>query len=133
MCHRWMMWTGLVRLHVFCNGAAVSQAQSKNVYLDSISRAALSWWSVSVIPLWKAWQLIVDTFGQSAPPYLGPGMRFFFDRLAALDALTKAQLGTLLDETWGEVVNVNNFTKDELVMKVLAYEGIWVDLAYGTV
>lgn len=135
LTRRWSELAGLATLWEFCTIAAVSaalQAKSKNVYLDSGSRGLLSWWGVSVLPLWRIWELIVDQLSnEQTLPYLGPGVRFFSDRLTALNALTKSQLGTLLDETWGETVNVNNFTKDELVMKVLAYENIWVDLEYG--
>jgi hypothetical protein len=136
LTRRWSELAGLATLWEFCTIAAVSaalQAKSKNVYLDSSSRGLLSWWSVSVIPLWRAYELTIDAFGQSSPPYMGAGLGFFYDRLSALNALTKSELGTMLDEVWDEVVNVNSFTKDELVMKVLAYEGIWVDLAYGAV
>jgi hypothetical protein len=124
----------LATLREFCIHAAVSaalQASSKNVYLDSTARGLLSWFGVSVLPLWRIWELIAEQLpNEQDLPYLGPGMRFFFDRLTALNALTKAQLGTLLDDDWGEVVNTANFTKDELIEKVLAYEGMWVELGY---
>ena len=111
----------------------MSEARSKNVYLDSIARGTLSWWGVSVLPLWRAWELITDRFYEQAIPYLGPGVQFFLDRLAALQALTKSALATLLDEAWGETVDPDDFLKNELIEKVLTYEGMWVDLSYPNV
>jgi len=116
-----------------CTGAAVSVDQSKNIYIDNTVRGLLSWWGVSALPLWQVWELVVDRFFEQTIPYLGPGWRFFSDRLTALNALTKTQLGELLDDEWDEVVNTANFTKNELIEKVLAYEGMWVDLGYPNV
>jgi hypothetical protein len=108
------------------------QAKSKNVYLDSATRGLLSWFGVSVLPLWHIWELIIERLPvEQDLPYLGPGMRFFFDRLTALTALTKAQLATLLEDDWGEVVDPDDFLKNELIEKVLAYENMWVDLGYS--
>lgn len=100
-----------------------------NVWLDSAVRRNLSLFSGSVVPLWRIWQRIVDL---SITAHLSPIVDQLNTRITALNALTKAALAALLETAWGEIVNPDAFTKNQLVEKVLAYEGIWVDLGYGT-
>lgn len=102
-----------------------------NVYLDNTARLRLSLFQGSVVPLWRIWERIVDVFAAGPVPYLAPAVTLLQERTTALTALTKAALATLLEVTWGEVLNPDDFTKNALVMKVLAHEGLWVDLGYG--
>lgn len=100
-----------------------------NVWLDSCVRRDLGLLSGSVVPLWRIWQRIVDL---NITTHLSPIVDRLNARITALNALTKAALATLLQSTWGEIVDPDNFTKSQLVEKVLAHEGIWVELGYGT-
>lgn len=121
----------LATLQLPSTGAAVSQARSMNTYLDSTARLRLNLTQGSVVPLWRAWERIVDVFAAQSVPYLAPAVTLLQERIAALNALTKSALAALLEATWGEPLNPDDFTKNALVMKVLAYEGLWVDLGYG--
>lgn len=100
-----------------------------NVWLDSAVRTNLSLFSGSVVPLWRIWERIVDL---NVTTHLSPIVDQLQARITALTALTKSALAALLLASWGETVDPDSFTKNELVMKVLAYEGMWVDLGYGT-
>jgi hypothetical protein len=100
-----------------------------NVWLDSAVRTDLSLFSGSVVPLWRIWQRIVDL---NITTHLSPIVDQLNARITALNALTKAALAALLQSTWSETVDPDAFTKNQLVEKVLAYEGIWVELGYGT-
>jgi hypothetical protein len=100
-----------------------------NVWLDSCVRRDLSLFSGSVAPLWRIWERIVDL---NITTHLSPIVDLLNARITVLNALTKAALATLLQSTWGETVDPDAFTKNQLVEKVLAYEGIWVELGYGT-
>jgi hypothetical protein len=100
-----------------------------NVWLDSCKRREIGLFSGSVVPLWRVWERIVDL---NITTHLSPIVDQLNARITALTALTKAALATLLQSTWGETVDPDNFTKNLLVEKVLAYEGIWVELGYGT-
>jgi hypothetical protein len=102
-----------------------------NVWLDSCARLSLGLYSGSVVPLWRIWERIVDVFGANPVPYLSPTVTLLNQRITALNANTKTQLAALLLSAWGETVNPDDFTKNELVQKVLAYEGLWVELGYG--
>jgi hypothetical protein len=50
--------------------------------------------------------------------------------VTGLNALTKSALAALLLADWGETVDPDNFTKNQLIEKVLAYEGTWVEVGY---
>ena len=103
-----------------------------NVWLDSRARLLLGLFNGSAEPLWRIWERIVDVFGANPVPYLSPTVTLLSQRITALNANTKPQLAALLLANWGEKVNPEIFTKNELVQKVLAYEGLWVELGYGT-
>jgi hypothetical protein len=100
-----------------------------NVWLDSSVRRDLSLFSGSVVPLWRIWERIVDL---NITTHLSPIVDLLNARIAALTALLKADIAALLETTWGETVNPDDFTKNELMEKVLAHEGIWVELGYGS-
>lgn len=119
----------LATLWLSCTAAAVSRARSANVYLDSAARQQLGLTEGSIVPLWRVWERITQVFPGQVIPCLGPPVAAFLARLQALSALTKAALATLLQTTWGEQLDPDDHSKTELVMKVLAHEGIWVDLA----
>ena len=99
-----------------------------NVWLDSAVRRNLGLFSGSTVPLWRIWQRIVDL---NITTHLSPVVDRLNARITALNALTKTALVTLLQSTWGETINPDAFTKNQLIEKVLAYEGIWVQLGYG--
>jgi hypothetical protein len=105
----------------------MSQARSMNVWLDSCVRTNLSLYTGSVVPLWQIWERVVAL---AITTHISPIVDLLQARITALTALTKAALVTLLQTTWGETVVEANFTKNELIEKVLAYEGLWVDLDY---
>jgi hypothetical protein len=100
-----------------------------NVWLDSAVRTNLSLFSGSVVPLWRIWERVVDL---NITAHLSPIVDQLNARITALTALLKADIAALLETAWGETVDPANFTKNELIEKVLAYEGIWVELGYGT-
>ena len=122
-----MNWKRLGNLHLYSTGAAMSQARSMNVWLDSCVRTNLSLYTGSVVPLWQIWERVVAL---AITTHISPIVDLLQARITALTALTKAALVTLLQTTWGETVVEANFTKNELIEKVLAYEGLWVDLDY---
>jgi hypothetical protein len=117
-------------LWLLCTIAAVSANQSCNVYLDSCVRTVMSMFGGSVVPLWQVWRRIVD-MGAAAPTVVAPQVASVQARVVALNALTKTQLAALLLADWGATVNPNDFTKDELIQQVLAFEGRWVEVGYG--
>ncbi len=100
-----------------------------NVWLDSCVRTDLSLFSGSLVPLWRVWERIVDL---SVTTHLSPIVDLLNARIAALTALLKADIAALLETTWGEIVDPDDFTKNELMEKVLAHEGMWVNLGYGS-
>lgn len=107
----------------------MSANQSANIYLDSAVRTTMSLFAGSVVPLWRIWRRIVE-LGAAAPAFIAPQVTAVQARVTALTALTKAALAALLLADWGETVDPDNFTKNELIEKVLAYEGTWVEVGY---
>lgn len=107
----------------------MSANQSANVYLDSAVRCAMSKFNGSVVPLWRIWRRIVE-LGAAAPAFIAPQVTAVQARVTALNALTKTALAALLLADWGETVDPDNFTKNQLIEKVLAYEGTWVEVGY---
>jgi hypothetical protein len=107
----------------------MSANQSANVYLNSAVRTTMSLFVGSVLPLWMVWERIVD-MGADAPLVIAPQVTAVQARVTALNALLKAQLAALLLADWGETVDPDDFTKNELIEKVLAYEGTWVEVGY---
>lgn len=108
----------------------MSANQSANVYLDSAVRTRMSLFFGSVVPLWRIWERIV-AMGDAAPAFIAPQVSAVQARITALNALTKTQLAALLLSSWGETVDPDNFTKNALVKKVLAYERQWVDVDFA--
>jgi hypothetical protein len=106
----------------------MSANQSANVFLDSAVRCAMSI-NESVVPLWRIWRRIVE-LGAAAPAFIAPQVTAVQARVTFLNALTKSALAALLLASWGETVDLDNFTKNELIQKVLAYEGTWVEVGY---
>lgn len=82
----------------------------------------------SVVPLWRIWQRIVE-MGDAAPTVIAPEVTAVQARVAALRGLTKAGLAAKLMKL-GETVDADEFTKNELVEKVLSHEGTWVEASY---
>lgn len=108
----------------------------------------------SVLPLWRVWEMLVEGYGydswdpesldslfagegvlyrlqQSDIPDMGGSMRFFFERLKDMADATRAALATELDDLWNEELDPEEEFKVDLMMKLLANEGMWVDLRYN--